>query len=679
MKNKIIAFLLVLTTLVSLTTIFASAASGEEYISEVSLIYENSVYEAKEAIAGTDWKLWEKDLNPLADIATLDGVYLIYKTSTNVEDAITDLRVMDMYGGYSTSNYKNQLEATRKEYMKKIAYVRAVAEEFKTLYNAGDKMAELAYRQMNYYKDISETEKLMGDFMLNIPSDDALVTVMMEGNAYIASNLISLLAVGISGGSGKSLAERVNEMYAIKDTLTDIDYYDDASALANEFKELTAVVKRYDALLEDYDLDDEDMTDEEAQFVVRYASVALALEKIPYGEETLKDFIARDSWEIKDLYPVAAALSDGQMALTEMGVFTTVLQYNSPSASIEELYAVVEENEKTFTDENGNIEVFDVYLGVDRSIFEGNFAFTNAAERNQAVTGEVWNLSDYLSSEEANAAVPTELVTKMMISGAALALGPSVTSKLAIEMIYWFGATQNKLTGHIAFNWFGDTFGPAILKYSKFMIGNGHYFTGGVSKFLTPIGVGLLVAAVGITVISVFYGYYNPDYTPIPDNIIDIRETDIGDRYIKYTAAKVYNDPDGRNADFNAYQGKEWNALYYTKDASAGKCLTPKFVYSENSSAVARRHQAISMFGESEAFNVNSHVFYGSAPAVYVTIRYSTAKKAAADVPTVVGSMFSDGALYTLTALGGAAVGVGATFAIGALKKKKEEPAEAES
>ena len=58
---------------------------------------------AKAAIAGTDWKLWEQDLNPKADDMFDDGVYLIYKTSTNVEDAITDLRVMSMYGGYSTS------------------------------------------------------------------------------------------------------------------------------------------------------------------------------------------------------------------------------------------------------------------------------------------------------------------------------------------------------------------------------------------------------------------------------------------------------------------------------------------------------------------------------------------------------------------------------------------------
>ena len=70
------------------------------------------------------------------------------------------------------------------------------------------------------------------------------------------------------------------------------------------------------------------------------------------------------------------------------------------------------------------------------------------------------------------------------------------------------------------------------------------------------------------------------------------------------------------------------------------------------------------MFGESKAFNLNSHVFGKNAPGVYLTVRYSTAKKAAADVPSVVGSIFSTGALYTLTALGGAAAGVGATLGI---------------
>mgnify|MGYP006932862753 CR=1 FL=1 len=135
--------------------------------------------------------------------------------------------------------------------------------------------------------------------------------------------------------------------------------------------------------------------------------------------------------------------------------------------------------------------------------------------------------------------------------------------------------------------------------------------------------------------------------------------------------AKVYGDEEGRNADLNAYQGKEWIALYYTKDATAGKCLTPNFVYSDNNSTIARRHQGISMFGETKAFNLNSHVYSKNAPGVYVTMRYSTAKKAAADLPDVVGSMVG-GAFYALAAVCGVGVGIGSTVLVQKAKKKKD-------
>ena len=86
------------------------------------------------------------------------------------------------------------------------------------------------------------------------------------------------------------------------------------------------------------------------------------------------------------------------------------------------------------------------------------------------------------------------------------------------------------------------------------------------------------------------------------------------------------------------------------------------------------------MFGETNAFNLNTHVYNKDAEGAYVTVRYSTTKKAAADVPAVVGSIFGAGALYTLTALGGAGVGVGATIGIVSYKKKKSaQGAEAEA
>ena len=312
MKNRIIALILTLTTLFSVCAVTANAAREETFISEVALVYEDSVEDAREAIKGTDWNLLEYNLNSKADYIFDDGIYLIYKTSNNVEDAITNLRVMDMYGGYSTANYENQLKATRDAYAKIISYLRTAMAEFKTLYNAGDEMAKLAYRQMNYYKDMGETDLLMGDFFLGDPTDDEIITVMMEGNTLVVASLIALFAVSLSGG--ESLATKISAKYEIKDTLTDDDYYDDTKKLISAFNDLSARVKRYNALSEKYDITDETMSEEEFDFLNNYASVALLLDEIPYGEGSLKEFLC-GTWETKDLYPIVAALSEGQMAL----------------------------------------------------------------------------------------------------------------------------------------------------------------------------------------------------------------------------------------------------------------------------------------------------------------------------------------------------------------------------
>ena len=123
----------------------------------------------------------------------------------------------------------------------------------------------------------------------------------------------------------------------------------------------------------------------------------------------------------------------------------------------------------------------------------------------------------------------------------------------------------------------------------------------------------------------------------------------------------------------------EWIALYYTKDANAGNCLIPKITFKENDSSIARRHQGVAMFGETEAFNLNSHVYNEDAKGAYLTIRYSTTKKAAADKPSVVASIFTTGALYAVTALGGAGVGVGAVLLIKRSKKTEEDEAPVEA
>ena len=670
MKKRIISLILIITTLFSIFSFSVNAAKDEEYLSEVALVYEDSVEDAKKAIAGTDWKLLEQDLNPNADYIFDNGVYLIYKTSTNVEDAITDLRVMDMYGGYSISNYEKQLEASRAAYLEIIKYLRVAAAEFKSLYEAGDPMAAIAYRQMNYYKDIrtadgTETNMSMGDFLLNLPGDEQIVQVLFEGNSYVVANLIALLAISLSGSSDASFADKVAENYAIKDSFTAEQYYDNAKTLSEYMGSINAKLLRYDVLCEEYNLSDENLDEEEVMFLSEYASLVAVLEEVKLGETNLVDIIRTGNYAIEDLYPLVACFTDAQMALIKLGQIETVIKHYVPTQSIEDMEVLLEAAEERLKGENGTFQHIDVYLGVDRSIFEGSLAMTTAAERQQALTGETWDITK--AADASGLLIASYVIAGFGAASACVGLGI-----LAPALFY-------KVMSVATAKLFPHTIGAIIVKdfgvnmYGSFL--RTYMAVWGQSAYaMFAIAGGIALIAAGMAGIALWYNYYNPDYTEIPNTMVDVRETDLGDKYIKYTAAKTLEDGNlskKKNADFNAYQGKEWIALYYTKDATAGKCLTPTFVYSESDSTIARRHQGVSMFGESKAFNLNSHVFGKNAPGVYLTVRYSTAKKAAADVPNVVGSLIISGGYYALTAFAGAGVGVGAMALTQFLRKKK--------
>ena len=664
--KRIISFLLVVTMLFTTCAITVGAARQEEFISEVALVYEDSVEEAKKAIEGTDWKLFEQDLNANADYMIDDGVYLIYKTSTNVEDAITDLRVMDMYGGYSTSNYEKQLEESRETYTTLIKHLRVAAAEFAELYKEEDAMAQIAYRQMSYYKDNvteggTETDMFMGDFFLHMPTDDRVVQVLLEGNAIVVSNLITLLAIGISGENSASLATKVAENATIQDTLTDREYYNDAVKISKALSTIRAKILRYDALSAEYNLADEEFTEEEMLFMAEYGSLVLLLDEIRLGERTLLSIIRNGTYPIQDLYPLVAAFSDGQKALIELGQIETVLMYNSSTKPVSEMNALLDEAEKQLTDENGTFHPIDVYVGVDRSIFRGTFAMTNSAERQQALTGETWDIY--------KAAQPTALlIVSYVIAGLGATAACAGVGILSVALFYKITEVVTFLLASSSLNLIQSSVWG--LAYDTYMA-----MWSGTAYGLFAVAAAFAIVAAGIASIAIWYNYYNPNYTEIPNTMIDVREGELGDQYVKYTAAKVFEDGklSEKNADFNAYQGKEWNALYYTKDANAGNCLTPNFVFSDSSSAVTRRHQGVSMFGETNAFNLNSHVYSSNAKGAYLTVRYSTAKKAAADMPNVVGSMFSEGAFYAIAALAGVCVGAGGTILLQNSKKKKKK------
>jgi hypothetical protein len=380
-----------------------------------------------------------------------------------------------------------------------------------------------------------------------------------------------------------------------------------------------------------------------------------------------------------------AAFTPGQKALVKMGQLETVLKYNSPSKPIAELTETVEKLEAEMKDENGNLPIYDVYEGVDREIFKGDFAMTTAAERQQALTGETWGIGDAASRSlgmtigyivsgvvdiaMASVAVGIAVKASALKAAAATVVVPSISAVMANgKAVTVGGAVVYKQTMVTIHNYAAEE------AYAAFMTK-----WGAVQTPLTVASIAFALILAGGYGIATWWNYYHPDYLEIPNSLVDVRETDLGDKYVKYNVAKVFNAEEGEeNADFNAYEGKEWIALYYTKDANAGNCLTPNFVYRENNNTVSKRHQGVSMFGETNAFNLNSHVYKSGATGIYLSVRYSTTKKAAADMPSVVGSILG-GAYYVLTAIGGAGLGVGGMVLFQNFKKKKKEDVQEET
>ena len=403
--KRIISLVIVVTMLVCSSLPVFAAGVAEEYICDLRLIYADDYDEAKEALVGTDfedYKVFNANLN---DDTGEIGVWLAYKTTTDIDDAITDVSVMQMDGGYREGNYQEMIKESLAEYEEMGEnYVTAI-DYFIEAYDEGHFLAELAYRQLNFYTSITDESlgieipdfdgELLGDIFYDGITASELATIFMEGNSYALDNIRSLLAMGVSyNENGKHYLQNVEEAVSIfendAEEFEDHDYYDDFDDLALV---IASSIKNYRKQLEElaiYEPDlnyfDEEMTELELEYV-EIKSIADRFREVEYLKgETLYDFCMDfefDEDDLTPLYPLAWALNEGQIAMVRVAHYSDVVRYSMTDYPEEELIAEVEKLEEIYKE-----KPFNVYTGVDRSIYYGTFALTSDAYRQDAYTGE---------------------------------------------------------------------------------------------------------------------------------------------------------------------------------------------------------------------------------------------------------------------------------------------------
>ncbi|MCR4646549.1 MAG: hypothetical protein K5695_14270 [Oscillospiraceae bacterium] len=131
------------------------------------------------------------------------SVYLGYKTTDKASEAITDMKIMNMNGGYS---YEAVLAEIRKEKEQFLSNMQLALDEYRENYKKGAVKAKVAHDNLNKFYD-DDTGKYMGDLLLNtIKTEDKaawekdhashadMVTILMQGNSTVVSEIMQNLA-----------------------------------------------------------------------------------------------------------------------------------------------------------------------------------------------------------------------------------------------------------------------------------------------------------------------------------------------------------------------------------------------------------------------------------------------------------------------------------------------------
>lgn len=742
--KSVILKLISLTLCVAMTfnlAITASAAPSRntgtvKFLSEVALIEAESTEQANEILA----LLKKTENGGFEGMISLDlnnggktKVYLAYKSSTNVDDAITDLAVMNMNGDYTIGNYEQLLNETMNEYIAVAKDYRTMALEFKANYDAGELGARTAYRQMNYYYvEENGVKTYMGDYLLNFPQDETdFAKMLFSGNLNIITNLRALMSMAV-GDREKTLADRISASYSAAKTDESIysnsAYEEVAKQLRLQFEDLKKQLNNLPVELEKIEKDTELDAEIKADFkIVIQQNLDNAkafyelLKEIPMEDTNLGDYVMNSTTiELQKLFPIVAAATTAEALMMEYKSFYTLLLYDVLEKGESALDEMLAEFEKDY-------EPISVYHGVQNDLTAGTIGVTGNAGLVSSSTGKSFIAGQNGDSgstvlKNVGFSVLGAGGVASIIGGAAyLAVKKSAATaaynslKLAADT-----ATQNFEHFSNSLKWYIRDYTQMVsTSYSSNIITQEGLYDAAITLYGSKIehaknqvvsagreldiansnlaaasdkltGAQIAMGSITIVLGAVMMGVsiwqlvkinskYQPKYTEIPNNMVDVATVEgLGDRFINYKNVPSYYMNDGslanRENDMNAYDGVQWVSLYYTKNYEAGYCLTTTAdLIAEET--VRSGYKGIHLFAHSSNYNLNSYCNREGAEKIYLAFKYSAKQKSAVtDVPSVIGTTFNTGTI-AISAFAGFGVGIVLMLLVQVGKKRKMKAA----
>ena len=635
---KIVSLVLVISMLLTAlpTTTFAKGSEyGEIYIRSVQLARAKTKEEAKSLLEDEGYIFLNANLN---EGTGEDGIWMGYTTTTNPEEAVYDLKLMNMNGGFTLTSMEKALAAQEAVFADMANDLNYLIDEFVEAYKDESLPALKAYKALNFFRivegetELEEKNGLGYQIVSGNMTVSKLTEMLLLCDASLVDSVIKILVTGVQIRNGNWM-KKLSEMgpYDANEVYYEDEYEDEFKRRAEE---LLPVLQLYsqaynamdlsglipDKLNENFEAEysgneeKENLSADDAAVkkldesrYKMYKIVFDELAKYKYGtNETLKDFFCslENEGSEKNLYPLVAVLSDAEFAALSYGCFLEVVTGATASPSDFDSY------DEVYDTLTKDVKSVYLYHGVDDVLLEDDtvIGFTETATRHMATTGEM-----EFFEKETDAEQSWESGKNASIIIASVGMGlvgiTKITTGVAMGIVAIASAMESSVASSAAL--------AGIIKYGTMM--GGIYAMLGVAL---AVGISYLVSFIWSVVEEEINGSIDWDENPMPEYLYDVKEvgfsqTSVNDGiatgYLKkpvFALYKAVTDKDGEVVDLNARSkdATQWIAMYasYDRQGDDAKPIKAEDLLVKTGSGEAPEgYSPMTRFGEVIAYNLN--------------------------------------------------------------------------
>ncbi len=726
-RGAVSAFLAVALAVSTCTNALA-ASSKATYIKDVVISYGNTEEEAKNWLTENGYEILDNNLNEGADdwISSKRAVYLGYTTTNDAEEAITDMRLMNMKGGYSVQDYQMLLEEQKTNIRNFLNTFLIAVNEYRTNYTSGQARAVVAHDMLNLLYD-DDTQQYMGDLLLNKVKEeytdeewDALspeaqsqigdmTTILMQANGNAVMAIQQYIAMATGGEDGTwlehySSVKTYDEMLEELMESEGLNINEAENQLAEEYdesaKSIASKVEAYKSFLDNYtnadirfssteeEIDAYMEAHEDFDYINWFAAGSQyeLLATLTNDDVSLLDLLTGDDYDIQTterylLYPLVSLLTEGQKASLS---FVSLYYLISLGIGDDD---TVKEGKETLDMSAVEGKENSIYEGIDRTIFSDGVALTNEALRLQASSGKpavdsIWGSISTTSYILWGAfGLSTLFAIGLAVYNTYLNDLPKRLQKTILKIgeqadKAWEAGNQSFSEELVAQQ---DNVRKALRVAEQSEESAMVVFTYYAAAAMVAVSLVLFAVSIWNTYQDL-KEYYNAEFTPIPLHMVDEGVDENDAKVYTYYNAVTCNREDqnmvtdanrllDNYGDLNGDVGRQWVALYTTKDKEAGNPLTELKVQYEDSSLPDETYTALSMFGEDTAQNLTNktagYTYSNGKNGIYLFYR--------TDANAFAGSVFSQNSEVLIGVTAAVVVGAAAFFVGMGVEKKRQK------